>query len=63
MQTLICALIIGVAFIYIAKRWLPPKIKQRLPGQPAQLTPDRGTCSSCSSCGNCGNNSDKMVKK
>ncbi len=66
MQTLISGLIIIAALIYVANRWLPTKLKQRLmrlSGKPAALQPAEGACSSCSSCGNCGSNANKLVKK
>jgi hypothetical protein len=65
MQTIICSLIIFAAVLYVANRWLPAKLKQRLmPGKSALATkPASGSCSSCSSCGNCGSDSIKLVKK
>ena len=66
MQTVLCSLIIGVALLYVANRWLPAKLKQRLLGKARvhiEIKPAGGACSSCSSCGNCGSNSTKLVKK
>jgi len=66
MQTLISAVIIIAALFYVANRWLPTKLKQRLmrlSGKTASLQPANGSCSSCSSCGNCGSNANKLVKK
>jgi len=70
MQTLICSLIIICAAIYVAHRWLPTKIKQRLmklvgsnQAKASLDNPTGGTCGTCSSCGNCASNSEKLVKK
>jgi len=63
MQTIICSLIVGVALLYVANRWLPTKLKHRLLGRKIDIKPASGGCSSCSSCGNCGSNSTKLVKK
>ena len=66
MQTLISGLIIIAALIYVAKRWLPTRIKQRcmqLLGKPVPVSPAAGACSACSSCGNCGSDSTALVKK
>ena len=63
MQTIFCGLIIGLALIYVANRWLPTKIKLRMLRKPAEVIVGNGSCSSCSSCGNCGSSSNKLVKK
>jgi hypothetical protein len=68
MQTIICSLIIFAAVLYVANRWLPAGLKQRLmPGKSADATKSKssagGSCSSCSSCGNCGSDSIKLLKK
>jgi len=63
MQTLISGLIIIAALIYVANRWLPTKLKQRLMRRPVTMQATSGACSSCSSCGNCGSNAGKLVKK
>ena len=66
MQTLITGLIIVAALFYVANRWLPTKIKQRLmrwSGKSSPVPTATGSCSSCSSCGNCGSNPGKLIKK
>ncbi|MET3106525.1 hypothetical protein AAKU67_001237 [Oxalobacteraceae bacterium GrIS 2.11] len=68
MQTIICSLIIFAAVVYVANRWMPFALRQRLMtllGQTpkAKVQAGSGSCSSCSSCGNCGSDSDKTVKK
>lgn len=71
MQTILCGLIVVVALVYVANRWLPSKMRQKLfPWQAARsLKIQSGTgstqasCSSCSSCGGCGSAPTKVMQK
>ena len=76
MQTILCTLIVIVALVYVANRWLPAPLKRRLLpwlsdhsasgaalNKPAGQSAQSSACGSCSSCGNCGNASTKIIKK
>jgi len=56
-QSILSSLLILIAALYIARLWLPHKLKQRLlqlVGKSSLAKQSVGACGSCSSCGNCG---------
>jgi hypothetical protein len=70
MQLIICSLIVLASALFVAKRWLPAGLKQRIQRltmknkTPANNAYTTGTgCSNCSSCGNCASDSTKIIQK
>ena len=74
MQSILTGLIVAIALLYVANRWLPSTMKQKLflwraggvsksGHSSAPTIKPAGSCDGCSSCGGCGGTPTKIMQK